>query len=102
MVKTKEEKHYYVYIMASKNNGTIYTGVTNDLIRRVNEHRSDFCDGFTKRYKVHTLVYYAGTNEVNSAIYLEKCVKKWRRNWKIRIIEEKNPDWKDLWEEINQ
>ena len=86
--------------MAGERNGTIYTGMTNDLVRRVNEHRSDFQDGFTKRYQAHTLVSYEETSQVDSAIYLEKCIKKWRRKWKIRLIEDKNPDWIDLWDEI--
>lgn len=74
---------YYVYILASQKNGTLYIGVTNDLIRRVYEHKSDFVEGFTKKYKVHTLVYFEDTEDVDSAITREKQLKKWNRAWKI-------------------
>lgn len=88
---------YYVYILASQKNGTLYIGVTNDLIRRVYEHKSDFVEGFTKKYKVHTLVYFEDTEDVDSAITREKQLKKWNRAWKIRLIEEKNSAWDDLY-----
>ena len=88
---------YYVYIMTSKKNGTLY--VTNDLVRRVFEHKNDLIDGFTKKYKVHRLVYYEHTNDINSAIEREKTIKRWKRQWKISLIE-KNPDWKDLYPEL--
>ena len=91
---------YYVYIMASQRNGTVYIGVTNDLIRRVYEHRNDVVDGFTKQYKVHTLVYYEEANDVNAAILREKTLKKWRREWKIDLIETFNPDWLDLYKDL--
>ncbi len=87
---------YYVYIMASHKCGTLYTGVTNDLIRRVNEHKCDILGGFTKRYKVHDLVYFEDADDIAAAIQREKQVKKWRRAWKIELIEKSNPEWKDL------
>jgi putative endonuclease len=91
---------YYVYILASRRNGTLYVGVTNDLLRRVYEHKSDLVDGFTKRYGVHLLVYHENTGDVASAIQREKQIKKWNRAWKIKMIERMNPDWKDLYNEI--
>ena len=91
-------KSYYVYILASKKNGTLYVGVTNDLIRRVDEHKQDRIEGFTKKYKVHLLVYVEETNDVNSALEREKQIKKWNRQWKIELIEKQNPEWDDLYE----
>jgi len=93
-------KIYYVYILASKRNGTLYTGVTNDLLRRVYEHKNDLVEGFIKRYGVHMLVYYEHCDSAESAIQREKRLKSWHRKWKIRLIEETNPEWKDLYEEI--
>ena len=90
---------YYVYIMASKKNGTLYIGVTNDLIKRVYAHKNDLVEGFTKKYGVHQLVYYEQTEDVKSAIQREKQLKKWNRGWKIELIEKMNPDWKDLYDE---
>ncbi|MFH0919459.1 MAG: GIY-YIG nuclease family protein [Fibrobacterota bacterium] len=89
-------KDYYVYILASYKKGTLYIGMTNDLQRRVNEHKADLNDGFTKKYKVHKLVHFEHTNNVNSAIAREKQLKRWKRDWKIKLIEETNPDWNDL------
>ena len=86
-----------VYILASKQNGTLYVGVTNDLIRRIWEHKHDLVDGFTKKYGVHILVYYEVHTTMTEAIRREKQIKKWYRDWKIRLIEEENPDWQDLW-----
>ena len=91
---------YYVYILASKKHGTLYIGVTNDLMRRVYEHRNDLVEGFTKKYGVHRLVYYEQTEDSHSAILREKRIKKWKRQWKIRLIEERNPEWEDLYEEM--
>ena len=91
---------YFVYIMASKKKGTLYIGVTNDLVRRVFEHKNDLIEGFTKKYKVHTLVHYEHTNDIHSAIEREKMIKKWNRQWKIDLVEKKNPDWKDLYPEL--
>jgi len=94
-------KHYDVYILASKPNGTLYIGVTNDLIRRVNEHRHGLVEGFTKRYGVHRLIYYEETPDVPIAIEREKQLKKWNRRWKTELIEEANPEWNDLYETLN-
>lgn len=91
---------YYVYIMASKRNGTLYIGVTSDLAKRVYEHKNDFVDGFTKRYGVHTLVYYEVGESQDGSLWREKNLKSWRRRWKIRLIESVNPEWRDLYEEI--
>ncbi len=87
---------YYVYILASHRNGTLYIGVTNDLLRRVYEHKHDLVEGFTKRYGVHMLVYFEETNDIGEAILREKRLKKWNRAWKVRLIEESNPQWRDL------
>ncbi len=88
---------YYVYILASKRNGTLYIGVTNDLVRRVYEHKSDFVEGFTKKYQVHDLVYFEQTDDVEAAIAREKQLKKWNRAWKLELIEKSNGDWRDLY-----
>jgi putative endonuclease len=92
--------NYYVYILASKKNGVLYTGVTNNLVKRVFEHKENLVEGFTKKYFVHKLVYFESTNSIESAIAREKQIKDWHRQWKIDLIEEKNPDWKDLYKEI--
>ena len=91
---------YYVYMMASKRNGTLYTGVTSDLVRRVYEHRTGAVEGFTKRYDVKMLVWYETAQDINSAIAREKNIQAWKRQWKLELIETANPQWKDLWEEI--
>jgi putative endonuclease len=88
---------YFVYMMASKKHGTLYIGMTNNLIRRVYEHKSGMLDGFTKKYSVHLLVYYEQITDVLNAIQREKQLKKWFRSWKIELIEKFNPDWKDLY-----
>jgi putative endonuclease len=93
-------KTYYVYILASKRNGTLYIGITNDLARRVYEHKSGLIKGFTKKYSVNKLVYFQLTNDVNAAIRREKRLKKWKRQWKIELIEKLNPDWNDLSERL--
>ncbi len=95
------DKEFYVYILASKRNGTLYTGVTSNLIKRIWQHKNDLIDGFSKKYNVKNLVYYEVHSNAESAITREKRIKKWRRAWKLRIIEEKNPGWKDLYEEIS-
>ena len=97
-----KEKHYYVYIMANKLNGTIYTGVTNDLVRRVNEHRNNLVEGFTKRYGLHKLVYFEETSDIDSALNHEKRIKNLSRAKKLILIENVNPLWDDLWNEISQ
>ena len=92
-------KDYYVYILASRRNGTLYIGVTNDLLRRVNGHRTGQVDGFTKEHGVHRLVYYEQTPNVTAAITREKQLKKWNRQWKLRLIERSNPYWRDLYDD---
>ena len=93
-------KNYYVYILASKRNGTLYIGVTSDLLRRVYEHKNNLVDGFTSKYYVHQLVYFEQTHDANSAITREKQLKKWKREWKIQLIEKTNPEWRDIYEDI--
>ena len=89
-------KTYYVYILANKRNRTLYIGITNDLVRRISEHKSGMMEGFTKKYSIDKLVYYESTTDVNEAITREKRLKKWKRQWKIDLIENSNPDWRDL------
>ena len=89
-----------VYVLASKRNGTLYSGVMDDLQKRIWEHRSDSVEGFTKRYSVHHLVYYELHGSMLAAIQREKQLKKWNREWKLELIEKNNPTWKDLWDEI--
>ena len=91
-----EEKQYFVYILASKKYGTLYTGVTSNLIQRIYQHKNGLIEGFTKQYNVHHLVYYEIHSDVNEAITREKCIKKWYRQWKINLIERNNPQWFDL------
>ena len=93
-------KQFFVYILASKRNGTLYTGITSDLVKRVWQHKNNSVEGFTKKYNVKILVYYETYNDAESAITREKRIKKWRRAWKLKLIEEKNPHWKDLYYEI--
>ncbi len=89
---------YYVYMLASRKNGTLYIGVTNDLIRRVWEHREGINEGFTKKYGVKMLVYFETFEDIDSAIHRETRMKKWKRRWKMRVIEEKNYERRDLYE----
>jgi len=89
-----------VYMMASQRNGTLYIGVTSNVIKRVWEHKSNVIDGFTKKYGVHILVWYEVHETMDSAIQREKTLKKWQRKWKIELIESFNPDWKDLYKTI--
>ena len=91
---------YYVYILASKRIGTLYIGVINNLERRVYEHKSNIINGFTAKYCVHRLVYFEQTTDINSALQREKQLKKWKRSWKIELIEKTNPTWKDLYDEL--
>jgi len=91
---------YYVYLLASKRNGTLYLGVTSYLIKRVYEHKNNLVSGFTQKYKVHDLVYYETTADINSAITREKQMKNWKRAWKTELIEKNNPEWKDLYFEL--
>lgn len=87
----------YVYILASKKNGTLYVGVTSNLVKRIYEHKTNVIEGFTQKYNVKNLVYYETTESITGAIEREKQLKKWNRMWKIRIIEEFNPTWRDLY-----
>ncbi len=89
-----------VYIVASRRNGTLYTGVTRDLIRRLHEHREGIIDGFTKKYGVKRLVYYENHRDAKQAITREKRIKTWKRLWKINLIEKINPGWDDLWDQL--
>jgi len=91
---------YYVYILASNKNGTLYIGITSNLVKRIYEHKNEFVEGFTKQYSVHNLVYFEITESVESAIAREKQLKKWNRAWKIRLIEKTNPEWRDLYMEL--
>jgi putative endonuclease len=91
---------YYVYMLASQKNGTLYIGVTNNLIRRVYEHKQSLVDGFTKRYAVKTLVWFESTPSIEAAIQREKQLKNWKREWKIALIEQQNPKWRDLHDEL--
>jgi len=93
-------KSYYVYILASKRNGTLYIGVTNSLARRVYEHKAGIIDGFTNKNNIHQLVYYERFDDVKSAIGYEKRLKKWNRKWKLELIEKNNPQWKNLYEDL--
>jgi len=92
---------YYVYLLASKKHGTLYVGITNNIVRRIHEHRTDVVKGFTSRYGVHKLVWFEIYDDAISAITREKELKKWRRDWKIRLIEEQNPEWVDLYPGIS-
>ncbi len=94
------ERYYWVYILASMIGGTLYVGVTNNLVRRVYEHRNDLVAGFSKDYKVHKLVYFEPHTDIEAAIRREKRLKKWNRAWKVRLIEEQNPNWDDLYPKI--
>jgi putative endonuclease len=94
------DKQPAVYILTSKRNGTLYTGVTSDLVKRVWEHKNDMVEGFTKRYSVHRLVWYELHESMESAILREKRIKGWKRTWKLQLIEKDNPDWQDLYHSI--
>ncbi len=94
-------KIYYTYILASKKNGTLYIGVTNDISRRVWEHKEKITKGFTQKYKVDQLVYCESFSEINDAITRESQLKNWKRDWKIKLIEAANPDWNDLYLTLN-
>jgi putative endonuclease len=94
------EKQFYVYILASDRNGTIYVGVTSNLVQRAWQHKEKLVKGFTKKYEVQKLVWYEQHENAESAIVREKRIKKWNRDWKIRLIEETNPYWNDLYSSI--
>jgi putative endonuclease len=91
---------YYVYLLASRKSGTLYLGVTRDLVRRVWEHKSKAAPGFTSRYEVNRLIWFEVYDDPTTAITREKEIKKWRRVWKIALIEKSNPEWRDLYDEI--
>ncbi len=93
-------KANFVYILASKRNGTLYVGVTSNLVKRVWQHKNNLADGFTKKYNVHMLVWFESTPDITEAIKKEKQLKKWKRQWKLELIEKENPDWRDLYAEI--
>lgn len=95
-----DEHRYFVYIMASKRNGTLYVGVTGDLAGRASQHREDVLEGFTKKYGAHTLVWFEEFADIFEAILREKRIKKWRRSWKLELIEKMNPTWSDMFERI--
>ncbi|MBI5407624.1 MAG: GIY-YIG nuclease family protein [Nitrospirae bacterium] len=96
----KDDKQYFVYILTNKSNKVLYIGVTNDLIRRIYEHKTKLVDGFTKKYNLMKLVYYETTGDIECAIRREKQLKNWHRDWKINLITEHNPEWKDLSKEF--
>ena len=89
-----------VYLLASKRNGTLYVGVTSNLVQRIWQHKNDLLEGFTRRYSVHMLVWYEACGTMQAAIAREKAIKEWKRAWKIRLIEEENPDWRDLYGDL--
>ena len=96
----RKEHRYFVYILASERNGTLYVGVTGDLTGRVGQHRDSILEGFTKKYDVHKLVWFEEFADIHEAILREKRIKKWRRAWKLELIEKMNPTWTDLFEQI--
>ena len=100
ILQLKRMKTYWVYILASQKYGTLYVGVTSNLIQRIWQHKEKLADGFTKKYDVDRLVYFEQTENVESAILREKQLKRWKRDWKIRLIEEENPNWDDLYRQI--
>ena len=95
-------KEYYTYILASRRNGTLYVGVTSDLLKRIYQHKNDLLGGFTTKYRVHSLVYYEQFHNIADAIAREKQLKKWNRKWKLNLIEKVNPQWQDLYNQINR
>ena len=94
------DKTFYVYMLASERNGTLYIGVTSDLVKRIWEHREGLFEGFTKKYGVKHLVWFEVHTEAMAAIAREKQLKKWNRDWKIKMIQQGNPDWRDLYQDI--
>ena len=92
---------YFVYMLASKRNGTLYIGVTNNLLKRVHQHKNDVTEGFAQKYNVRSLVYYEVFNRIQDAITREKRMKRWKRQWKMELIEKSNPNWEDLFETLS-
>ncbi len=95
-----DARHPVVYILPSRRNGTLYVGVTSDLVKRAWQHRDDAVEGFSRRYGVHLLVHFEQHATMAAAITREKQLKKWNRAWKLRLIEDGNPEWRDLWPEL--
>jgi putative endonuclease len=93
-------KHYYVYILCNKRNGTLYIGVTSDLVKRIWQHKNETVEGFTKQYGLKRLVHFEQYQDVKEAILREKRIKKWNRQWKINLIEQNNPNWDDLYQKL--
>ncbi len=91
---------YCIYILASRKHGTLYIGVTNNLVKRIREHKDKIFEGFTKRYDITQLVYFESTTRIEDALKREKQLKEWKRQWKINLVEANNPEWKDLYEQI--
>ena len=91
---------YFVYMLAGRKNGTLYIGVTNNLLKRVHQHKTNLVKGFTEKYSVHRLVYFEQYRDIRAAIDREKRMKRWKRQWKINLIEKNNPQWKDLFDEL--
>jgi putative endonuclease len=94
------KENFYIYILASQRRGTLYVGVTSNLTKRVYEHKRGLADGFTKQYGVHRLVYYEIAEDAEAALTRERQIKKWNRAWKLRLIEEHNPEWEDLYSSL--
>jgi len=95
-------EQYFIYILASKRNGTLYIGVTNNLLKKVHQHKNDVSEGFTRKYGVHNLVYFETYKDIRDAITREKRMKKWKRQWKLELIEKSNPEWNDLFDSLNE
>ena len=97
-----DDQNYYVYILASKPRGVLYVGFSDELVGRIYIHRNELVDGFTKKYHVHKLVYFETHQDRDEALKREKQLKRWKREWKIALIEKENPNWDDLYDSINQ
>ena len=93
-------KYHYIYIITNKKQGTLYTGITSDLLKRIWQHKNKVVKGFTNKYNLDKLVYYETSEVVDNAITREKQLKNWKRQWKIELIEKENPEWKDLYQEM--
>jgi putative endonuclease len=94
------KENFYIYILSSQRRGTLYVGITSNLTKRAYEHKNDLVDGFTKKYGVHQLVYYEVATDAKAALSRERQIKKWNRAWKLRLIEEHNPEWVDLYDSL--
>ena len=94
------QKYFYVYIITNKRNGTLYIGVTSNIVKRIYEHKNNLANGFSKKHKLHTLIYYEQYLDALSAIAREKQLKKWKRLWKLKLIDRTNPKWRDLYHDI--